>query len=150
MKLVDIKVFHMDGAKDPSYETEHASGGDLCSIEDITIESKAVKLVRTGLHVAIPEGFEMQVRPRSGLALKQSVTVLNTPGTIDADYRGEIKVILANLGDKPFEITKGMRIAQGVICPVVKGIYTKVETLEDLGDTNRGAGGFGHTGTSKN
>jgi len=102
-------------------------------------------LVPTGLAMALPAGFEAQVRPRSGLAAKHGVTVLNTPGTIDADYRGEVKVILINLGDAPFDITRGERIAQMVIAPVLQAVIAEVETLSE---TQRGTGGFGSTGRS--
>ena len=101
-------------------------------------------MVPTGMAIALPEGFEAQVRPRSGLAAKQGVTVLNTPGTVDCDYRGEVKVILVNLGDEPVTIERGMRIAQMVIAPVTRARLHKVETLDE---TERGAGGFGSTGT---
>ncbi|HYM20662.1 MAG TPA: dUTP diphosphatase [Candidatus Kapabacteria bacterium] len=127
----------------PSYATEHSSGLDLRSSEDVTLECGRWKLVPTGLAVEIPEGFEGQVRPRSGLAAKHGVTCLNTPGTIDADYRGEVKVLLINLGAEPVTFNRGERIAQLVISR-----YERVDVREaaELADSERGEGGFGHTG----
>jgi dUTP pyrophosphatase len=129
----------------PKYETDGSSGLDLAACIDKNIEIKPGKseLIPTGLAIAIPKNFEMQIRPRSGLAAKNQLTVLNTPGTIDADYRGELKVILINLSDKSFIVKKGLRIAQMVLCPVVKAKLKEVESLED---TKRGLGGFGSTG----
>jgi len=129
----------------PKYETEGSSGLDLAACIEKKIEIKPGKseLIPTGLAVAIPKNFEIQIRPRSGLAAKNQITVLNTPGTIDADYRGELKVILINLSDKSFIVEKGLRIAQMVLCPVVKAKLKEVESLED---TKRGLGGFGSTG----
>ena len=129
----------------PKYETDGSSGLDLAACIDKNIEIKPGKseIIPTGLAVAIPKNFEIQIRPRSGLAAKNQISVLNTPGTIDADYRGELKVILINLGDKSFFVEKGLRIAQMVLCPVVKAKLKEVETLED---TKRGSGGFGSTG----
>jgi dUTP pyrophosphatase len=130
----------------PKYETEGSSGMDLsASIEkEIQIEPGKSAIIPTGLAVSIPRNFEIQIRPRSGLAAKNQISVLNTPGTIDADYRGELKVILINLSDKIFKIEKGLRIAQMVLCPVIKATLKEVETLEE---TKRGAGGFGSTGS---
>lgn len=130
----------------PRYETEQSAGLDLAAAidETIVLEPMERALIPTGLSIALPTGYEAQVRPRSGLALKQGVTVLNTPGTIDADYRGEVKVILINLGAKPVEITRRMRIAQMVIAPVTQAGFVEVEVLDE---TERGAGGFGSTGT---
>lgn len=116
---------------------------DVVSAEDVTLPSMARHAVATGLAIAIPEGFEVQVRPRSGLALKHGITLPNTPGTIDSDYRGELKVILVNLGAEPFEIKRGDRIAQLIVAPVQVGRMVEVE---DLDETVRGAGGFGSTG----
>jgi dUTP pyrophosphatase len=116
---------------------------DVVSAEDATIAPGARHAVATGFAMAIPPGYEVQVRPRSGLALKHGVTCLNTPGTIDSDYRGEVKVILANLGAEPFAIARGDRIAQLVPAPVQRAALAQVEELDD---TNRGAGGFGSTG----
>ena len=130
----------------PKYETSGSSGMDLAANIDASIELGSGKsvIVPTGLAVALPRGFEIQIRPRSGLAAKKSISVLNTPGTIDADYRGEIKVILINLGDQKFTIEKGLRIAQMVVCPVVKA---QLEEVNELNDTARGEDGFGSTGT---
>ena len=129
----------------PKYETDGSSGLDLSAYIDNNIEIKPgkSKIIPTGLVVAIPENFEVQIRPRSGLAAKNQISVLNTPGTIDADYRGELKVILINLSNKSFVVEKGLRIAQMVLCPVVKAKFREVESLED---TKRGSGGFGSTG----
>jgi dUTP pyrophosphatase len=130
----------------PSYQTEGAAGMDLCAAlaEPLTLAPGERALVPTGWSVAIPPGFEGQVRPRSGLALKHGVTVLNAPGTIDADYRGEIKVVLVNHGQAPFSVGRGDRIAQLVVCPVARAELREVERLDD---TARGAGGYGSTGT---
>jgi dUTP pyrophosphatase len=130
----------------PAYATEHAAGMDLCAAigNDIALEPGKRILVPTGLMIALPEGYEAQVRPRSGLALKNGVTVLNSPGTIDADYRGEVQVILANLGAEPFTITRGMRIAQMVVAPYARVAW---DQLAELPSSARGAGGFGSTGT---
>lgn len=132
----------------PRYETEHAAGLDLaaCVPADITVAPGKRALVPTGFAIALPAGFEAQVRPRSGLAAKHGVTVLNSPGTIDADYRGEIGVILVNHGDVAFTVSRGMRIAQLVVAPVAQATLTEVS---ELPATARGAGGFGSTGTGK-
>ena len=129
----------------PKYETDGSSGLDLAAFVDKNIEIKPGKsnIIPTGLAVAIPKNFEIQIRPRSGLAAKNQISVLNTPGTIDADYRGEIKVILVNLSERNFIVEKGLRIAQMVLCPVVKARLKEVNSLED---TKRGSGGFGSTG----
>jgi len=129
----------------PRYETEDSSGLDLAANIDkqIKILPGKSEIIPTGLAVAIPKNFEIQIRPRSGLAAKNQVSVLNTPGTIDADYRGEIKVILINLSDKVFVVEKGLRIAQMVVCPVIKASLKEVTKLEA---TERGSGGFGSTG----
>ena len=129
----------------PKYETEGSSGLDLAANTDkqIKILPGKSEIISTGLAVAIPKNFEIQIRPRSGLAAKSQISVLNTPGTIDADYRGELKVILINLSDKVFVVEKGLRIAQMVLCPVVKATLKEVTELED---TERGSGGFGSTG----
>tara|TARA_X000001036_G_scaffold302488_1_gene281553 strand:+ start:1280 stop:1720 length:441 start_codon:yes stop_codon:yes gene_type:complete len=130
----------------PKYETSGSSGMDLAAyIEaDINIDPGKTKIIPTGLALSIPKGFEVQIRPRSGLAAKQKVSVLNTPGTIDADYRGEIKVILINLGQETFKVEKGLRIAQMVVCPIEKA---QLKEVDDLTKTERGDGGFGSTGT---
>lgn len=116
---------------------------DAVSAEDVTLEPGGRHAVATGLSLAIPEGFEIQVRPRSGLALKHGITVPNTPGTIDSDYRGELKVILINHGSEPFSIARGDRVAQLVLAPVVQAAWNEVSELDD---TDRGTGGFGSTG----
>ena len=129
----------------PKYETEGSSGLDLAANIDkqIKILPGKSEIISTGLAVAIPKNFEIQIRPRSGLAAKSQISVLNTPGTIDADYRGELKVILINLSNKIFVVEKGLRIAQMVLCPVVKATLKEVTELEN---TERGSGGFGSTG----
>lgn len=136
---------HADGLPLPAYQSDLAAGLDLVAAVDTPLQLAPGEraLVPTGLAMALPAGFEAQVRPRSGLAAKHGVTVLNTPGTIDADYRGEVKVILVNLGNTPFEIIRGERIAQMVIAPVLQAVITEVETLSE---TQRGTGGFGSTG----
>jgi dUTP pyrophosphatase len=130
----------------PAYATAQSAGMDLCAAisNDMVVQPGQRVLVPTGLSIALPDGYEAQVRPRSGLALKNGITVLNSPGTIDADYRGEVQVILANLGTEPFTITRGMRIAQMVVAT-----YARVEWQEmpELSKTARGSGGFGSTGT---
>lgn len=129
----------------PKYETDGSSGMDLsANIENsISIKPGKSSIIPTGISVSIPKNFELQIRPRSGLAAKNQISVLNTPGTIDADYRGEIKVILINLGEKTFTVEKGARIAQMVLCPIIKAKLKEVENLEK---TSRGSGGFGSTG----
>jgi len=127
----------------PKYETDGSSGMDLAANIEIEIEPGKSAVIPTGLAISIPKNFEVQIRPRSGLAAKYQISVLNTPGTIDADYRGELKVILINLSKKIFRIEKGLRIAQMVLCPVIKANLKEVETLEE---TKRGSGGFGSTG----
>ena len=129
----------------PKYETSGSSGMDLvANIEkNVEIQPQKTEIIPTGLTVSIPENFEIQIRPRSGLAAKNQISVLNTPGTIDADYRGEIKVILINLGKKSFVVEKGLRIAQMVLCPIAKADVKEVEILDK---TKRGSGGFGSTG----
>jgi dUTP pyrophosphatase len=129
----------------PKYETDGSSGMDLAANieEEIEIKPGESLIIPTGLAVSIPKNFEIQIRPRSGLAAKKQISILNTPGTIDADYRGELKIILVNFGQKSFKIEKGLRIAQMVVCPVIKATLKEVETLEN---TKRGGGGFGSTG----
>ena len=129
----------------PKYETDGSSGMDIAANIKANIEIKPGKtvIIPTGLAVSIPKNFEIQIRPRSGLAAKNQISVLNTPGTIDADYRGELKVILINLGNNSFVVEKGLRIAQMVLCPIIKANIREVETLEN---TKRGSGGFGSTG----
>ncbi|MBV6659032.1 MAG: dUTP diphosphatase [Devosiaceae bacterium] len=137
---------HAQGLDLPSYATDGAAGADLRAAvdADLVLAPGERALVPTGLQIALPAGYEAQVRPRSGLAAKNGITVLNTPGTVDADYRGEIHVILVNLGAEAFAVTRGMRIAQMVVAPVVQARFTLAETLPD---SARGAGGFGSTGT---
>jgi dUTP pyrophosphatase len=129
----------------PSYATDHAAGMDLHAAvaATVTLEPGEIRLIPTGIALEIPRGFEGQVRPRSGLALKHGISIVNAPGTIDADYRGEVGVILINLGGKPFALQPGDRIAQLVIAPVARGLLREVSTLAR---TKRGTGGFGHTG----
>lgn len=134
---------HGEGLPLPNYATEGAAGMDVVAAETATLAPGARAAVATGFAIAIPPGFEVQVRPRSGLALKHGVTCLNTPGTIDSDYRGEVKVILVNHGQEPFAIARGDRIAQLVPAPVQRAI---LETVDRLDDTRRGNGGFGSTG----
>ena len=136
---------HAEGLDLPQYATGQSAGVDLrAALEDpVTLQPGERKLIPTGLAIALPAAFEAQVRPRSGLALKHGVTVLNTPGTVDADYRGEIGVILINLGDQPFTIERGERIAQMVVAPVSQLAWNEVADLEE---SARGAGGFGSTG----
>ena len=142
---MQVKVINKSKHPLPQYETIASAGMDVRANIDqsITLEPLGRSLVKTGLFMEIPIGYEIQVRPRSGLAFKKGITVLNSPGTIDADYRGELKVILINLSDKIFLVERGLRIAQMVLCPVVKARLREVETLED---TKRGSGGFGSTG----
>ena len=134
---------HGQGLPLPAYATAGAAGMDVVAAEALVLAPGARHAVATGFALAIPDGFEVQVRPRSGLALKHGVTCLNTPGTIDSDYRGEVKVILANLGDQPFAIARGDRIAQLVPAPVTRAALIEVDTLDG---TARGEGGFGSTG----
>src|SRR3954463_6289205 len=134
---------HGEGLPLPSYATAQAAGMDVVAAESLILPAGARRAVATGFAVAIPVGYEVQVRPRSGLALKHGITCLNTPGTIDSDYRGEVKVILANLGQEPFAIARGDRIAQLVPAPVQRAVLDEVDALEN---TVRGSGGFGSTG----
>jgi dUTP pyrophosphatase len=148
MTQVEIAVTRLPHNADlplPAYETAQSAGMDLAAAikEPITLAPGSRVMVPTGLAIALPDGYEAQVRPRSGLAARNGVTVLNTPGTIDADYRGEVKVILINLGDETFEIERGMRIAQMVVSPVTQAAFSEVA---ELSETARGTGGFGSTG----
>ena len=148
MRLADIAIGiqrlpHGDGLPLPAYATEGAAGMDVVAAETLTLAPGARCAVATGFAIAIPQGYEVQVRPRSGLALKHGISCLNTPGTIDSDYRGEVKVILINLGQEPFEINRGDRIAQLVPAPVQRAAFT---LLDILPETARNAGGFGSTG----
>lgn len=148
---IDVKVMqlpHGKGLDLPAYESQHAAGMDLRAAigegDDIVLAPGERVMVPTGLAIALPVGFEAQVRARSGLAAKQGVTVLNSPGTVDADYRGEVKVILINHGAEPVTVTRGMRIAQMLFAPVTRGVFAVVDALDE---TARGSGGFGSTGT---
>jgi len=134
---------HGEGLALPAYATDGAAGMDVVSAEDVRIAPRGRHAVATGIALAIPPGYEIQVRPRSGLALKHGITVPNTPGTIDSDYRGEVKVILINHGEEDFVIRRGDRVAQLVIAPVTRAGFDEVEMLDE---TPRGAGGFGSTG----
>lgn len=145
---VDVaRLPHGAGLELPAYASVLAAGMDLLAAVEgaVVIAPGARALVPTGLAIALPRGFEAQVRPRSGLALKQGITVVNTPGTIDADYRGEVGVILINHGDAPFTVDRGMRIAQMVVAPITRAVWNEVDQLPD---SARGTGGFGSTGTS--
>lgn len=148
MKSVDVLIKQLPGSEDlplPRYMTSHAAGMDLYAAvtDDIVLEPGKRALIPSGIAIALPEGCEAQIRPRSGLAIKHGITLLNAPGTIDADYRGEIKIIMANLGQEPFTISRGERIAQMVIAPVTTA---RLLAVEDLPETERNSGGFGHTG----
>ena len=134
---------HGEGLPLPSYASGGAAGLDVVAAETLTLAPGERHAVATGFAIGIPEGYEVQVRPRSGLALKHGITCLNTPGTIDSDYRGEVKVILANLGAEPFKVVRGERIAQLVPAPVLRAQFEEVDSLDH---TERGAGGFGSTG----
>lgn len=137
------RLKHFEGLELPAYATAGAAGMDVVSAEDTVLAPGARHAVATGIAVAIPHGFEIQVRPRSGLALKHGITVANAPGTIDSDYRGEVKVILVNLGSEAFDIRRGDRIAQLVLAPVTRASWLPVDELDE---TVRGEGGFGSTG----
>ena len=145
---IQVRVRRREGCADlplPCYQSAGASGMDLhAAVEgDTVIEPGRVKLIPTGIHIAVPRGYEAQVRPRSGLALRSMVSVLNTPGTVDSDYRNEVGVILANFGDEPFTVTRGMRIAQMVIC---RSYHAELIEVDELDETERQLGGFGSTG----
>lgn len=143
---IPVPIVLEEGAELPLYASEQAAGADVRAHlkHEVTLQPGSTYLVPTGLRFAIPEGYEIQVRPRSGLAFKHGITVLNAPGTIDSDYRGELGVILINHGKEPFTIAPGMRIAQIVLAPICRAAFVKEETLIS---TSRGEGGFGHTGT---
>jgi dUTP pyrophosphatase len=148
MKISIRRLTNGEGLPLPAYASAGAAGLDLYAAlpagQKLVLEPGARDLIPTGVQIALPEGYEAQVRPRSGLAVEHGVTVLNAPGTIDCDYRGEVKALLVNHGGQPFEITRGMRIAQLVVAPVARAMLVEVE---ELGETARGAGGFGSTGT---
>jgi dUTP pyrophosphatase len=143
--MIKVKIRVNPGAKLPEYKSKGSAGADVCAFleKPITIKSGGIELIPTGLFIELPEGYEAQIRPRSGLAIKYGITLLNTPGTIDSDYRGEIGIITANFGTEPFEVTNGMRIAQMVFSRVYHGEFT---VKNKLNRTERNEGGFGHTG----
>jgi dUTP pyrophosphatase len=144
--MIEIKLSrlpHGEGLPLPRYASEDAVGLDVTSAEELVLQPGERHAVATGFAIEIPRGYEVQVRPRSGLAIKNGITCLNTPGTIDSDYRGEIKVILINLGQEPFEVRRGERIAQLVPAPVLRADFVEAS---QLGETARGTGGFGSTG----
>ena len=145
MNKIEVKIVASEGAVVPSYKTEGAAGADVCALlsEPVTIEPGAFAMLPTGLFFEIPQGYEIQVRPRSGLAAKNGITVLNTPGTIDSDYRGELKIILINLGKSAFVVNNGERIAQIIVSPVTVADF---KLADSLSDTERGEKGFGSTG----
>lgn len=146
MNKIEIKVVAKEGVSIPCYKTAGAAGADVCACVDspVVIKKGERKLIPIGLFFEIPEGYEIQLRPRSGLALKNGITVLNTPGTIDSDYRGELMALLINLGDEDFTVNNGDRIAQIIVAPVTLGDF---KVVDKLSDTERGAGGYGSTGT---
>jgi dUTP pyrophosphatase len=146
VEVLVTRLPHAEGLPLPSYATEGAAGMDLLAAvtAPVTLLPGGRALIPTGLRIALPPGHEMQVRPRSGLALKHGLTMPNTPGTVDEDYRGELQVILMNAGTEPFTIERGMRIAQAVVAPVTRATWRETDTLPD---SQRGAGGFGSTGT---
>ena len=143
IRIALTRLPHGQGLPLPSYASPGAAGMDVVAAEDVTLAPGERHAVASGFAIALPPGHEVQVRPRSGLALKHGITCLNTPGTIDEDYRGEVKVILANLGSEPFEVRRGERIAQLVPAPLLKAEFDEVDSLDE---TDRGAGGFGSTG----
>lgn len=148
MKKIELKIKRNEGCEDlplPEYMSKYASGMDLYAAveESVFLDTNEIKLIPTGLSIALPVGYEAQIRPRSGLALKHGITIVNSPGTIDSDYRGEIGIIVSNLSKQQFKIERGMRIAQMVIQPVVQA---ELHVVNELESTCRGEGGFGHTG----
>jgi dUTP pyrophosphatase len=146
LEILVTRLPHAHGLPLPSYATEGAAGMDLLAAVTmpVVIPPGGRALVPTGLRIALPPGYELQVRPRSGLALKHGITLPNTPGTVDEDYRGELQVIILNAGTEPFTVERGLRIAQAVVAPVTRATWQEVQTLPD---TARGTGGFGSTGT---
>ncbi len=143
--MIKVRVTRRGGAVIPEYISKGAAGADLSASleESVIIKPNETMLVPTGIYLAIPPGYEAQIRPRSGLALKYGITFLNSPGTIDSDYRGEVKIIMTNLGKEPFKVENGMRIGQMVFSKVYRGEFIEVEELDE---TDRNEGGFGHTG----
>jgi len=146
MQKVKIKIYSTSG-NIPEYGSEHAAGADVRALEEFTLHPGQRHLFKTGLFAEIPIGYELQVRPRSGMALKQGIGIVNSPGTIDADYRGEIGVIVINYGGEPVKIEYGSKIAQLVLKEAPQGEFIKVDTYEELESSDRGEGGFGSTGT---
>lgn len=147
---IKLKIRRKDGCEDiplPRYMSEGAAGMDVCAAcdKEVCVRPGDIKLIPTGIYLAIPRGYEVQVRPRSGLALKHGLTIVNAPGTIDSDYRGEVCIIVGNIGRDDFTVTRGMRIAQLVVAKVSQA---DIEVVEELDQTSRGHGGFGHTGTA--
>lgn len=145
METIDVKIELKKGAK-PIYMTDGSSGADIFASENVIIRSNKTELVKTGIFLEIPHGYDCQIRPRSGLSYKNKIIILNAPGTIDSDYRGEIKVIMHNLSNSDFTIKAGDRIAQMVFTPVVKACFVELK----ISSTKRNAGGFGHTGVNNN
>jgi dUTP pyrophosphatase len=147
VRVALVRLPQGDGLPLPDYKSEHAAGADLCAAvrEQVTLLPGARALIPTGFSIALPVGYEAQIRPRSGLAIREGVTCLNAPGTIDADYRGELQVVLANFGTEPFVVRRGDRIAQLVVGPVARAAF---EVVDELPPTVRGDGGFGSTGVS--
>ena len=150
MQQVDVQFcwFNPDACQDlalPGYESSRAAGMDVAAAvtEEVVLKPGEIKLIPTGFGVAIPDGFEIQIRPRSGLAVKNGISIINAPGTIDADYRGEVKIGLVNLGSEPFTVERGDRIAQMILAPVCQA---RLQLTDRLDETERGSGGFGHTG----
>lgn len=143
--MIPVKIHALPGAKIPVYQSSGASGADICALltEEVTIKAGDTVLIPTGISLEIPEGYEAQIRPRSGLALNHGITLLNTPGTIDSDYRGEIKIIMTNLGKNDFVVTSGMRIAQMVFNKIHRADFIE---SDELAMTDRNDGGFGHSG----
>jgi dUTP pyrophosphatase len=147
VRVALMRLAHGEGLPQPEYMSEHAAGADLCAAirEQLTLLPGARALVPTGFSIAIPPGYEAQIRPRSGLAIRSGVTCLNSPGTIDADYRGELNIVLANFGTEPIVIRRGDRIAQIIVAPVSRALF---DLVNELPPTGRGEGGFGSTGVS--
>ena len=144
IEMLKVKIQRLDNSLPlPSYKTPFSAGMDLYSRIDVVLKRGEITLVPTGIAISLPEGYEAQIRPRSGLAIKHGITVLNSPGTIDADYRGEIKIILVNLSEEDFIIQDGERICQMIVAKFEKVVWEETDSLDD---TVRGAGGFGHTG----
>lgn len=143
--MIPVKIHARQGARIPSYQSPGASGADICALldEPVTIQPGETVLIPTGISIELPDGYEAQIRPRSGLAINHGITLLNTPGTIDADYRGEIKIIVTNLGKNDFTVTDGMRIAQMVFGNVYRGDFVQTDLLNS---SERNDGGFGHSG----